>query len=171
MIKITDNILSDHERTFIEKFLLGSTSWQFLWQEVNGKQEQMMAIDVMRRNRVTNGVLSAPLELMLSRYMGSEFPDNKYHLHKINVNGQYSQHKTAWHTDIDYEPTDYNLIYHVNTNWNSVVDGGEYMTRDQTVDFVPGRFVLTRCDVEHIGTSPRSDKFRMSIAWTFKIYD
>jgi hypothetical protein len=171
MIKVTDNILTIQERKFIEDFLYCSKNWQFLWTDFENKSNPMLAIDVMRRNHVRNAPVASALEFVLARYMGSQFPNKQYHLHKINVNGQYRQNQTRWHTDIDYEPTDYNLIYHVNTEWDSSVDGGEYMTRDQVVDFVPGRFVLTQCDIEHIGTAPKSDKFRMTVAWTFKIYD
>jgi hypothetical protein len=167
MLKVTDNLLTPIEQTFIENLLKYSKNWQFLYhQDYAGT---MLAISVMRLGRVHNDLLIAPLEQLLVRYLGAEFPGKNYDLHKVVVNGQYTQNKTFWHTDIDREPTDLNLIYYVNTDWDSDIDGGEFQTREDIVEVKTGRFVCFPCGVEHVGNAPKSDKFRMSIGWTFKL--
>ena len=169
MLKITDDILSLHEQRFIEEMLLNNSDWTFSRRKEYEKNYQMHVIHVMRHSEIYNPNVAMPLMLLLARYMGSQHPDKTYNLHKINVNGQYKQNISTWHTDVDYSPDHINLIYYVNTDWDPVEDGGNFLTRNESVEIRPGRFIEVRCGDEHMGSAPLSDKFRISVAWTFGI--
>ena len=150
---ILDNIISKRELITLYDDLVNANVWYLSRRTHDSQVGQWPGFIVSEREQVNNyfwygrflGILDNVKNNFEKQYNFS-LPQK---IRRMHVGAKNNTSNTDFHCDV-IEPFTYTIVGFATPEWNKEW-GGELNIEGETIDFIPGRFVIFKSDLRHDG--------------------
>ena len=158
MFFIHDDILSQKELLWIYHKLINSSSWHLSRTSSNKSLEansfnSFPGMIIEQNDEIIEEYLSGYFKSIIFRIQritkkkhSVDLPDKVI---RVNLGAKSSLSKTNFHRDHQNEDH-WTILGFLNPVWNSN-NGGQFFIEDEKIDYLPGRFIVFKSNLEHNG--------------------
>ena len=158
MFFVHDDILSQKELLWIYHKLINSSSWHLSRTSINQSIEansfnSFPGMIIEQNDVIINEYLSGYFKSIIFRIQritkkkySVDLPDKVI---RVALGAKSSLSKTNFHKDHENEEN-WTILGFLNPVWNSK-NGGQFFIKDEEIEYLPGRFVVFKSNLEHNG--------------------